>query len=103
MKTRGSSVRIVWLKNHGARITRTERGGVRRARFVRPDGAVTISEAVAALKTYAFKVYRLVTRKQVKVVKRGGLMLMPLSELRRLIKEPGWWQDWRTLKRKRGR
>jgi len=94
---RSNQIRIVWLKNHGVRVEQTTGRGMRSLRFVRPDGLLTVPEAVAALGTYEVRLRRMIARKQLRSLKLGGRMMVRLSELRRLRADQSWRQDWRTV------
>lgn len=82
-----SSVRVMYLKNHGVRvITESARG--RSERFeAHAGGSVTIVEASAALHTYPMKLYRLIESGAVKSRRVSGTHRIPVAELQRLRRD----------------
>lgn len=78
------SIRVRLLKNHGVVVTRRTKYGQARKRFVRPDGALRMSEAVAFLGTNDMQLYRLARLKKLKMIRVSGERMIPLAEIRRL-------------------
>jgi hypothetical protein len=79
------SITVKFLKNHGAVVTRRPAFGKATKRFVRPDGALKVSEAVAVLKTNDMRLYRLARAGKLRVVRISGEKQFPLSEVKRLM------------------
>jgi len=91
-----TKVRVQWLKNHGVRVVAENPRG-RTERFEPADGAVTVAEAAVALGTYPVKIRRLIERKRLKLSRspHSGVLVIPVSELRRLRSDRVELQDQR--------
>lgn len=94
-----SSIRVVWLKNHGIRIITTSAAGTA-TRFVPHSGTVSVAEACAALDTYPVKLYRSVGAASdrggpalIKSRKVQGDIRIPVAELWRVKRNPAILED----------
>jgi hypothetical protein len=80
-----ATIRVKWLKNHGAMIYSRLRGtGARNSRFVRPNGFVSILEAAEMLGTYDMKLYRYIRQRLIRSELRRGVRMIRLAEVRRV-------------------
>lgn len=89
-----ATIRVRFLDNHGVRVTRTDAHG-KAERFEPFHGTVSVAEAAVALDTTTVKMYRLLERKEVKSRTIQGVIRVPVSELRRLRREPAALEDGR--------
>jgi hypothetical protein len=77
------AIRVKFLNNHGCVVT-GRRYGKPYKRFVRPNGALKICEAVAVLKTNDMRFLRLARAGKLRVKMIRGEKYVPLSEIKRL-------------------
>lgn len=82
------SLRVIWLKNRGAKIEKKTRG-LEWMREVGPRGEVTVSEAAALLGVTPVTVLRWLSAGSLKVVSKGRQATVRLDDLRREAVERG--------------
>jgi hypothetical protein len=70
-----------WLKNHGVMLRYAGNGS---GRFVPPQGELTTGQAARLLDVLPMQIYRLEARKLLRFRRRGGVAMIPLSDLRKL-------------------
>jgi hypothetical protein len=94
-----STIRIVWLKNHGIRVVTKNDAGTS-MRFVPHTGTVSVTEACAALNTYPVKMYRAIGSAgdrqgtpRLKSRKIQGDHRIPVAELWRAKRNPSILED----------
>ena len=84
-----SGIRVKLLRNHGATVSRRDRWGGLSVRFVPQGGSLTTHETAAALDTNRVQVQRLIARADLKARRGRRGFLIPLSEVRRLLRLRG--------------
>lgn len=77
------AIRVKFLSNHGCVVT-GRRYGKMYKRFVRPNGALKVCEALAVLKTNDMRLLRLARAGKLKMKLIRGEKHVPLSEIKRL-------------------